>query len=47
MADWDESEDAGTIEPVINDMTDVPLEGRTEDKEPWLAVREEPRWVRM
>ena len=47
VADWDESEDAGTIEPAINDMTDVPLEGRTEDKEPRLAVRDEPRWVRM
>ncbi len=40
VADWDESEDAGTIEPAIDDMTDVPLEGRTEDKEPWLAVRD-------
>ena len=47
VADWDELEDAGTIEPTINDMTDVPLEERTEDKEPRLAVRDEPHWVRM
>ncbi len=42
VADWDESEDAGTIEPAIDDMTDVPLEGRTEDEEPRLTVRDEP-----
>ena len=47
LADWNESEDARTIEPAINDMTNVPLEGRTKDKEPGLAVRDEPRWVRM
>ena len=47
VANWDESEDVGTIEPGIDDMTNVPLEGRTKDEEPRSAVRDEPRWVRM
>ncbi len=47
MADWDKLEVAGTIEPGRDDMTDVPLEERTKDKEPRLAVRDEPCWVRM
>ena len=40
VVDWDELEDAGTIEPAIDNMTNVPLEGRTEDEELRLAVRD-------
>ena len=41
MADSDELEDARTIEPAMDDMTNVPLEGRTKAKEPRLAVRDD------
>jgi hypothetical protein len=43
VADSDDTEDAGTREPVMDDMTNVPLEGRTEAEEPRVAVRDEPR----
>ena len=43
VAESDEKEDAGTREPAMDDMTDVPLEGRTEAEEPRMAVRDEPR----
>ena len=42
VADSDEMEDAGTREPAMDDMTDVPLEGRTKAEEPHVAVRDEP-----
>ena len=41
VADSDELEDARTIEPAMDDMTNVPLEGRTKAKEPRLAVRDD------
>ena len=41
VADSDELEDARTIEPAMDDMTNVPLEGRTKAKEPHLAVRDD------
>jgi len=49
VADSDESEDAGTIEPAMDDMTDAPLEGWTEVEDlQWAVrgdVRDEPCWV--
>jgi hypothetical protein len=46
VAESDDAEDAGIIEPAMDDMTDAPLEGWN-DEEPCWAVREEPHWVRM
>ena len=47
VAESDDEEDAGIIEPAMDDMTDAPLEGWNEGEDPRWAVREEPRWVRM
>ena len=47
VAESDVVEDAGINEPTMGDMTDAPLEGWNEVKDPRWAMREEPRWVRM
>ena len=47
VAESDDAEDAGIIEPAMDDMTDAPPEGWNECEEPRWDVREEPRWVRM
>ncbi len=46
-AESDDAEDAGIIKPGMDDMTNAPLEGWNEGEDPRLAVREEPRWVKM
>ena len=40
-------EDAGIMEPAMDDMTDASLEGCNEGEDPRWAMREEPRWVKM
>ncbi len=43
----DDVEDAGIMEPAMDDMTDASLEGCNEGEDPCWAMREEPRWVKM
>ena len=47
LADADESEDVGTMDPMMDDRTDVPLKGGTVANDLRWVVRDEPRWVRM
>jgi hypothetical protein len=49
VAESDDSEGVGIIEPTMDDMTDalLPLVGWNEVEDPWVAVTEEPRWVKM
>ena len=49
VAESDDSEDVGIIEPAMEDMTDMPLllGGWNKVEDPWVAVTEEPRWVNM
>ena len=48
MAESDDSEGVGIIDPAMDDMTDAPLPlvGWNEVEDPWVAVTEEPRWER-
>jgi hypothetical protein len=46
-ADADELEDVGTMDPAMDDRTDVPLEGGTVADDPWWVIRDKPHWVRM
>jgi hypothetical protein len=43
VADSNDAEDAGIIEPAMDDMTDALLEGWNEVEDSRRAVREEPR----